>query len=62
MIEQEYIMTVREKNFVTDAIKDALLEIEDQQYNANEYDATISQGVVDKLVSSLEILGVIYGR
>lgn len=50
-------LTEYERGFIVDAIKDVLCEIEE----ADLADAWIvSQGVEDKLVSSLEILGESY--
>ena len=44
-----HILTENERAFVIDAIGDALMEIEELE--------EISEGVVDKLTSALEILG-----
>ncbi len=48
----EFVLTANERYFIADTLKDALVEVE-------ELDG-VSQGVIDKLVSSLQILGESY--
>ncbi len=53
-----YTIMESERRFIADAMKDTLAELEELDQFDGGLD--VSQGVVDKLVSSLQILGESY--